>query len=92
MQKKGSTAFKIDLEKAYDRLNWDFLEITLNDFGFPPATISFITSCVQSSNLNVLWNGAKTDHFSPSRGIRQGGPLSPCLFVLCMEKLSLSIQ
>jgi len=90
--KKGSIAFKIDLEKAYDRLNWDFLELTLHDFGFPPATISLIMSCVRSSNLSVLWNGAKIDNFTPSRSLRQDDPLSPYLFVLCMEKLSLSIQ
>jgi len=52
--KKGSIAFKIDLERAYDRLNWDFLELTLHDFSFPPATISLIMSCVRSSNLSVL--------------------------------------
>ena len=90
--KKGTIAFKIDLEKAYDRLNWDFLELTLHDFGFPPTSISLIMSCVRSSNLSILWNGAKTDHFTPSRGLCQGDHLSPYLFVLCMEKLSRSIQ
>ena len=79
--KKGTIAFKIDLKKAYDRLNWDFLELTLHDFGFPPTTICLIISCVRSSNLSVLWNGAKTDHFTPSIGLPQGDPLSlTCLF------------
>jgi len=90
--KKGSIVFKIDLEKTYDILSWKFLEITLIDFGLPPAIISLIMSCVQSSNLAVLWNGARTNNFRPSRGHCQGDPLPPYLFVLCMKKLSLNVQ
>ena len=55
--KKGVAAFKIDLEKAYDRVNWDFLESTLRDFGFPPLTVRLIMYCVRSSSLSVVWNG-----------------------------------
>jgi len=49
-------------------------------------------NCVKATYLSILWNGAKTDKFKPSRGLWQGDPLSPYLFVLCMEKLALSIQ
>lgn len=90
--KKGTIAFKIDLEKAYDRLNWDFIELTLNDFGFPQSTICLIMSCFRAISLSILWNGAKTETFHPYRGLRQGDHLSPYLFVLCMEKLALTIQ
>lgn len=48
--------------------------------------------CVNTSTLSILWNGKRLPSFSPTRGLRQGDPLSPYLFVLCMEKLSLVIQ
>ena len=91
-RKKGVVAFKIDLEKAYDRIDWDFLLATLQDFGFPSLTIRLIMHCVTSSCLAILWNGSILESFSPSRGLRQGDPMSPYLFVLCMEKLSVMIQ
>lgn len=72
--KNGIIAFKIDLEKAYDRVNWDFLELTLKDFNFPESTINLIMWCVKASNLYLLWNGEKLDSFKPSRGLRQGDP------------------
>nr|KYP60484.1 Putative ribonuclease H protein At1g65750 family [Cajanus cajan] len=90
--KVGLVAIKVDLEKAYDRVNWEFLRQTLLDFRFPVRIINLIMWGVRETSLTILWNGSKLDHFHPSRGLRQGDPLSPYLFVLCMEKLSLQIN
>ncbi|CAJ2665276.1 unnamed protein product [Trifolium pratense] len=89
--KKGDVAYKIDLEKAYDNVDWSYLRSCLRDFGFPPITIKLIMHCVSSSSLSLIWNGNRLLNFSPTRGLRQGDPLSPYLFVICMEKLSLAI-
>lgn len=91
--KNGSIAFKIDLEKAYDRVNWDFLELTFRDFGFPLRTVALIMWCVRSTKFfYFIWNGSKLESFQPSKGLRQGDPISTYLFVLCVEKLAPSIQ
>ena len=89
--KKGNVGFmaiKVDLEKAYDRLNWEFIIDTLTDVGLPANLIEIIMWCVTSSDMQLLWNGGVTDSFLPSRGIRQGDPMSPYLFVLCIERLA----
>ncbi|GAU50504.1 hypothetical protein TSUD_409790 [Trifolium subterraneum] len=91
-RKKGYVAFKLDLEKAFDNVNWEFLKSCLHDFGFPDTTIQLIMHCVTSSNFSLLWNGNKMPHFKSSHGLRQGDPLSPYLFILCMEKLSIAIN
>lgn len=83
----GWMAIKIDLEKAYDRLNWVFIKDTLQDIGLPCNFISLVWECISTSTMKVLWNGEALEEFSPSSGIRQGDPISPYLFVLCIERL-----
>ncbi|CAL1407561.1 unnamed protein product [Linum trigynum] len=86
--KKGGLVLKIDLEKAYDRLRWDFLRDTLKEVGLPSTWISGIMHCVEQNRMRILWNGQLSQPIAPTRGVRQGDPLSPYLFVLCMERLS----
>ena len=89
--RKGVVAFKLDLEKAYDRVNGSFLQATLQDFGFSYRIVDLIMHCVTSSHLSILWNRSKLESFQYSRGLRQGDLMSPYLFVLCMKKLSFMI-
>lgn len=86
--KKGYMATKIDLEKAYDRLRWDFIKETLHLAHFPLALCNIIIECITTQSMQVLWNGEASKTITPSRGIRQGDPLLPYIFVLCMERLS----
>ena len=83
----GVMAIKIDLENAYDHIEWSFIRDTLALFKFPKHIISLIMNCVSSLSISVLFNGGALKPFLPSRGIRQGDPLSPYLFILCMEIL-----
>lgn len=80
-------SIKIDREKAYDRLKWIFVKDTLEDIGFPDNIVSLIWHYGTSSRMWLLWNGKDLEDFSPSRGIWQGDPISPYLFVLCLERL-----
>lgn len=74
---KVMVTFKVDHEKAYERVCRDFLEKVLNEFGLSPMTISLIMWCVRSSSLLLIWNGSRTDSFALTHGLRQGYLFSP---------------
>ncbi|XP_058727202.1 uncharacterized protein LOC131598638 [Vicia villosa] len=90
--KKGYFAIKIDLAKAYDKINWKFIWRVLTEIGLPDNLINIIMHGVTSVETDINWNGSRSDFFRPKHGIRQGDPMSPYLFMLCMDKPSHIIE
>jgi hypothetical protein len=90
--KRPFFALKIDMMKAYDRVEWDYLHGCLSKLGFDPTWIQSVMRCVTCVRYAVRVNGELTAPVIPSRGIRQGDPISPYLFLLCTEGLSCLLQ
>ncbi|CAM8952029.1 unnamed protein product [Rhodiola kirilowii] len=91
-QKIGFFALKLDISKAYDRVEWDFLEVMLRSLGFPEEWISMVMRCTKSVSYVVRVNDLITEEIKPGRGIRQGDPLSPFIFLICSEWLNIKVK
>ena len=91
-RKEKGMICKLDIEKAYDNINWNFLMKVLLKMGFGSRWMEWIWWCISTAKFYVLVNGVPVGFFSNNKGLRQEDPLSPCLFVLGMEVLSTLIR
>lgn len=91
-RKSGSLAFKVDFEKAFDCVRWDFLFEIMAKMGFNQTWINWISECLSSASVSVLINGSPTDEFPMRCGLRQGDPLSQFLFLITVEGLNLMLE
>lgn len=87
-ERMGSMALKLDMAKAYDKVEWKYLEAMMRRMGFNERWISLVMNCISTFNYAILINGKPGRIIKPTRGIRQGNPISPYQFLMCAEGFS----
>ena len=90
--KRGQMAVKLDINKAYDRMEWCFLERIMAKLGLNERLIHLAKEIVTTASYSILINGEPRGHIKPSKGIKQDDPLSPYLFIMCAKGLSAMLR